>query len=355
MRGKTKALLTLSYSLFSPVFKPQPHTTTWALLGFTSLSTKASNSEQPNNNNNNNRDSILLEKFRQRRLKGSSNDTPKTKPRPSPESSTSANEDGPTKEVSSFTELGLSEELTEAAGHMGVFVPSEIQCVGIPAVLEGKSVVFSAQPKSGRTLAYLLPLVQLLHQETKPKHPRAVVLCTTEELSDEVFQVAKFISDSAHAAQLKSEKVNGSNQKILSNAPIGMIVGTPGEVLQHIDEGNVVPDEIKYLVLDEMDTMFGCGLGPEIQKILRPLKNHASKSNDKGFQTVLVTSTVAKILGEQLSPFVERLEHSHAGQIAAMLLEMDKTEVFHLTESLDVLKKKVAEAMDSLNITASES
>lgn len=161
MRGKTKALLTLSYSLFSPVFKPQSHTTTWALLGFTSLSTKASNSEQPNNNNNNNRDSILLEKFRQRRLKGSSNDTPKTKPTPSPESSTSANEDGPTKEVSSFTELGLSEELTEAAGHMGVFVPSEIQCVGIPAVLEGKSVVFSAQPKSGRTLAYLLPLVQV--------------------------------------------------------------------------------------------------------------------------------------------------------------------------------------------------
>ena len=162
MRGKTKALLTLSYSLFSPVFKPQSRTTTWALLGFTSLSTKASNSEQPNNNNNNNnRDSILLEKFRQRRLKGSSNDTPKTKPTPSPESSSSANEDGPTKEVSSFTELGLSEELTEAAGHMGVFVPSEIQCVGIPAVLEGKSVVFSAQPKSGRTLAYLLPLVQV--------------------------------------------------------------------------------------------------------------------------------------------------------------------------------------------------
>ncbi|XP_023902831.1 DEAD-box ATP-dependent RNA helicase 39 [Quercus suber] len=355
MRGKTKALLTLSYSLFSPVFRPQPHTTTWALLGFNSLSTKASNSEQPNNNNNNNRDSILLEKFRQRRLKGSSNDTPKTKPIASPESSTSANEDGPTKEVSSFTELGLSEELTEAAGHMGVFVPSEIQCVGIPAVLEGKSVVFSAQPKSGRTLAYLLPLVQLLRRETKPKHPRAVVLCSTEELSDEVFQVAKFISDSAQAAQLKSEKVNSSNQKILSNAPIGMIVGTPGEVLQHIDEGNVVPDEIKYLVLDEVDTMFGCGLGPEIQKILRPLKIHASKSNDKGFQTVLVSSTVAKILGEQLSPFVERLEHSHAGQITAMLLEMDKTEVFHLTESLDVLKKKVAEAMDSLNITASES
>lgn len=52
---------------------------------------------------------------------------------------------------------------------------------------------------------------------------------------------------------------------------------------------------------------------------------------------------------------MEQLERSHAGQIAAMLLEMDKTEVFHLTESLDALKTKVAEAMDSLNITTSES
>lgn len=60
-----------------------------------------------------------------------------------------------------------------------------------------------------------------------------------------------------------------------------------------------------------------------------------------------------QILGEELSPFLERLEHDHAGQIAAMLLEVDETEVLHLTESLDALKKKVAEAVDSLNITAS--
>ncbi|XP_040999081.1 DEAD-box ATP-dependent RNA helicase 39-like isoform X2 [Juglans microcarpa x Juglans regia] len=186
----------------------------------------------------------------------------------------------------------------------------------------------------------------------KPKHPQAVVLCATEELSDEVFHMAKFISS---YAQLKSTKENGSPQKNLSNVPIGMIVGTPGEVLQHIEEGIVVLDEIKYLVLDEVDAMFGFGLGPDIQKIITPLRYHSSKSDDQGIQTILVTSTIAKILGKGLSPFLERLEHDQAGQIAAMLLEVDKTEAYHLTESLDALKKKVAEAIISLNPTGSES
>lgn len=65
--------------------------------------------------------------------------------------------------LNSFGELGLSEEVIEAVEEMGAFVPTEIQCVGIPAVFEGKSVVMSAQPNSGRTLAYLLPLVQVIY------------------------------------------------------------------------------------------------------------------------------------------------------------------------------------------------
>lgn len=105
------------------------------------------------------RDSTILEKFRLRKLKGSSVKTsvdadPETKPQPNP----SAEE-----VVTSFQKLGLRDELVRAAEEMGVFVPSEIQCVGIPAVLDSKSVVLSSASGSGRTLAYLLPLVQVDH------------------------------------------------------------------------------------------------------------------------------------------------------------------------------------------------
>ncbi|KAF5444524.1 hypothetical protein F2P56_033648 [Juglans regia] len=197
MQGRSKDFLSLSISLL-PRIKRQPLSPTRALFDFCPLSTTTitnpDNDKAPNSESNN-RDPILLEKFRQRTLKVSST-TPEKKPPPQPsptpgsspayEKDNLQKEGGPTKVVNSFGELGLSEEVIEAVEEMGAFVPTEIQCVGIPAIFEGKSVVMSAQPNSGRTLAYLLPLVQLMRRGPKPKHPQAVVLCATEELSDEV-------------------------------------------------------------------------------------------------------------------------------------------------------------------------
>lgn len=69
----------------------------------------------------------------------------------------------PTMVVANFKELGVSEELAEVMEGIGGggFVPSEIQCVVIPAILEGKSLLFSSPPQPDRTLAYLLPLIQV--------------------------------------------------------------------------------------------------------------------------------------------------------------------------------------------------
>lgn len=204
--------------------------------------------------------------------------------------------------ASSFEELGLTEEVMGALVELGISVPTEIQSIGIPAVLEGKSVVLGSHTGSGKTLAYMLPLAQLLRQDEalygmlmKPRRPRAVVLCPTRELSEQVFRVAKSIS---HHARFRSTMVSGGTrlrpQEDSLNTPIDMVVGTPGRVLQHIEEGNMVYGDIKYLVLDEADTMFDRGFGPEIRKFLGPLKNRASKSDDNGFQTVLVSATMTK-------------------------------------------------------------
>ena len=83
-----------------------------------------------------------------------------------------------------------------------------IQCFGAPAVLEGRSVALGSHTGSGKTLAYMLPLVQLLRRDEalsgvlmKPGRPRAVVLCPTRELSEQVFRVAKSIS---HHARFRS-------------------------------------------------------------------------------------------------------------------------------------------------------
>lgn len=110
--------------------------------------------------------SILLERLRQRHLK----DSPQPKSTAAPrkirqgvdESESSRGKKGSAAATaSSFEELGLSEEVMAALGEMGITAPTEIQCIGIPAVLDGKSVVLGSHTGSGKTPAYLLPLVQV--------------------------------------------------------------------------------------------------------------------------------------------------------------------------------------------------
>ncbi|OAY69296.1 DEAD-box ATP-dependent RNA helicase 39 [Ananas comosus] len=219
--------------------------------------------------------------------------------------------------ASSFEELGLGEEVMEALKEMGISVPTEIQCIGVPAVLEGKSVVLGSHTGSGKTLAYMLPLVQLMRRDEallgvlrKPRRPRTVVLCPTRELSEQVFRVAKSIS---HHARFRSTMISGGGrlrpQEDSLNATVDMVVGTPGRVLQHIEEGNMVYGDIKYLVLDEADTMFDRGFGPDIRKFLGPLKNRAAKPGDEGFQIVLVAATMTKAVQKLIDEEFQGIIH----------------------------------------------
>ncbi|XP_010062071.2 DEAD-box ATP-dependent RNA helicase 39 [Eucalyptus grandis] len=299
------------------------------------------------------RDSMILERFRLRQRGGSPEPTrsepPPTRPPPPGERS------GGEEVLSGFGPLGLSGEVVEAAEGMGAFVPSEIQCVGIPAILKGQSVVLSSPSGSGRTLAYLLPLVQMLRRDsalfgTERDSPRALLLCSSGESCDKVFSMASFIT--SHAQVKSSEKCSGDGSEGKGgspNAPIGLLVGTPEEVLQQIEEGDVMTTAVKYLVLDEADIMLDAGLFPKIQKISSHLKNFAVESNSQHFQAVLVISPISKILEKHA---VERLEHDRAGKVAAMLLEIDLKEVLYLIESRDALRKKVADAVESLHVAS---
>lgn len=256
---------------------------------------------------------ILLERLRVRHLKESVKTAVHEPKKIKFESLGDKNENGEKEEArrgkrknevlaSSFEELELSQEVMGALEEMNISAPTEIQCIGIPAVLGGQSVVLGSHTGSGKTLAYMLPIVQLLRRDEelngilmKPRRPRAVVLCPTRELCEQVYRVAKSIS---HHARFRSTMVSGGGrlrpQEDSLNTPIDMVVGTPGRVLQHIEEGNVVYGDIKYLVLDEADTMFDRGFGPDIRKFLAPLKNRATKADNQGFQTVLVTATMTK-------------------------------------------------------------
>ncbi|XP_076934650.1 DEAD-box ATP-dependent RNA helicase 39-like isoform X2 [Bidens hawaiensis] len=265
--------------------------------------------------------SLLLERLRLKHLKDSiPSNTHKPKPKnlhPQTQKIQTLDKNEKNKIFLGFGELGLSEEVLAALEEMGITEPTEIQAVGIPKVLGEKSVVLGSHTGSGKTLAYLLPLVQLLRQDEaingmvmKPRRPRAVVLCPTRELCEQVFGVAKAIS---HHARFRSTMVSGGGrirpQEDALNSPIDMVVGTPGRVLQHIEEGNLVYGDIRYLVLDEADTMFDRGFGPDIRKFLAPLKNRAQKPDGLGFQTVLVTATMTNAVQKLVDEEFQGIEH----------------------------------------------
>ncbi|KAL0711858.1 hypothetical protein Bca4012_018836 [Brassica carinata] len=261
---------------------------------------------------------ILLERLRLRHLKETA---AKTQQRPSSvvgiEEEQNSSKSKKKKMVESFEELGLSEEVMGALREMNIEVPTEIQCIGVPAVMERKSVVLGSHTGSGKTLAYLLPVVQLMREDeatlgkiTKPRRPRTVVMCPTRELSEQVYRVAKSLS---HHARFRSILVSGGSrirpQEDSLNNAIDMVVGTPGRILQHIEEGNMVYGDIAYLVLDEADTMFDRGFGPDIRKFLAPLKQRALKTNDQGFQTVLVTATMTTAVQKLVDEEFQGIEH----------------------------------------------
>ncbi|XP_024033012.1 DEAD-box ATP-dependent RNA helicase 39 [Morus notabilis] len=230
--------------------------------------------------------------------------------------------------LASFRHLGVGQRLTEAVKELGILFPAEIHCAGIPPILKGKSLVLTSHNESVGSftlgvLTYLLPLIQLL-------------------------TVVKFLLKPVKSkTTVEDGQLESNVQEDASDASVGLLVTTPGEVLQKIEEGSVVPNEIRYLVFDEVDDIFNHGLGPEIQKFLSPLKEHASNSNDQSVQTILVTSMITKVLREDLSSLVEHLESSHA-EVAAITVEIDQTEAFHLLESPEALKKKAEEVVHSL-------
>ncbi|KAL2326637.1 hypothetical protein Fmac_025695 [Flemingia macrophylla] len=97
-----------------------------------------------------------------------------------------------------------------------------------------------------------------------------LILSLTNLLTLHCFNAATYITQ---IIELKSSKDCASLDNKQSHALIGLMIGTPFEILQYIEEGSVVYAEIRYLVLDEVDCMLGSGLDPEILKILRPLNS----------------------------------------------------------------------------------
>ena len=174
-----------------------------------------------------------------------------------------------------FTELGLNEHILRAIKDQGYDTPTPIQAQAIPVVLEGKDVLAGAQTGTGKTAGFTLPLLELLSKSPKPKGKRpvrALVLTPTRELAS---QVAQSVRDYGKYLPFKSTVIFGGvsiNPQIhtLKNG-VDIVIGTPGRLLDLMNQRALDLREVEYLILDEADRMLDMGFIHDIKKILKVL------------------------------------------------------------------------------------
>ncbi|MCK5705630.1 MAG: DEAD/DEAH box helicase [Cyclobacteriaceae bacterium] len=169
-----------------------------------------------------------------------------------------------------FTEFKLNEHLMEALSYMGFDEATPIQEQAIPKIIEGKDLIGSAQTGTGKTAAFLLPI---LHKLTD-KHDKldTLIIVPTRELAIQIDQQIEGFSYFTHVTSLSvyggGEGQDWDTQKKALTKGAEIIVATPGKLISHLNMGYVKFDHLHHLILDEADRMLDMGFHDDIQKII---------------------------------------------------------------------------------------
>ena len=175
-----------------------------------------------------------------------------------------------------FNDLGLTEPLLKAIDDTGYETPTEIQQKGIPKVLSRKDVLGIAQTGTGKTAAFAIPIIQLIHtidgSDARNPSLRALIVTPTRELA---IQIDENINAYNKYTNLKHTVIFGGvkqhKQVRALNQGVHILVATPGRLLDLMDQGYISLDQIKMFVLDEADRMLDMGFIHDIKKLVRLL------------------------------------------------------------------------------------
>lgn len=168
-----------------------------------------------------------------------------------------------------FSELGLRPELVRAVDGAGYTTPTTIQERAIPTVLEGRDLIACAQTGTGKTAAFLLPILHRLAAGETSRHPRALIVTPTRELGAQVGEMAKRYGQHL---QLRSTVIFGGvpmpPQTRRLRAGLDLLVATPGRLLDHTGRKQANLGGVEVVVLDEADRMLDMGFLPDVRRIL---------------------------------------------------------------------------------------
>ncbi|MEY3017937.1 MAG: hypothetical protein RL336_1072 [Pseudomonadota bacterium] len=193
----------------------------------------------------------------------------------------------------SFADLGLDDRLLRALQEMGIDAPTDVQAQAIPLALDGGDLQVSAETGSGKTAAFLLPVLQrLLNLEKRPQGTQLLVLTPTRELAR---QIGKACEKFARFTSIKNTALIGGQelkyQAALLRRDPEIVIATPGRIVEHINAKNIDLSQLNCLVFDEADRMFDMGFAEDLSKVLEQLPEQR--------QTMLFSATLnhARVAG----------------------------------------------------------
>lgn len=199
-----------------------------------------------------------------------------------------------------FTNLGIDKQLEKILNKNGIIEPTAIQQQAIPVLLAGRDIIGQAQTGTGKTLAFLLPIMQRIDVDNRAV--QALIITPTRELALQITNEAKKLVTAKGIQVLAAyggQDVEGQIRKLKKS--IHMVIGTPGRLLDHLRRRTIDFSQLTMLVLDEADQMLQMGFLQEVEEIIA--------KTPKKRQTMLFSATMPKEISSIASRYMYKPTH----------------------------------------------
>lgn len=207
------------------------------------------------------------------------------------------------KQKTTFQDLGILPEITEVLRAQKIVTPTKVQQEAIPAIIKGENLLVQSPTGTGKTLAYLTPILSQLDIESKAL--QVLVLVPSRELAVQVAKLARTFSEELRVATL----IGGANlnrQLEALKAKPQIAVGTPGRVFELLQKRKINGQLIKTIIVDEADKMFSTGFMDDVRGIL--------KATLKSRQVLFFSATLPGQLQEQATQLIDNPRFLKVGE-----------------------------------------
>jgi ATP-dependent RNA helicase RhlE len=196
-----------------------------------------------------------------------------------------------------FSTLGLGPKLLQAVRETGYTTPTPIQSAAIPHVLGGHDLIGIAQTGTGKTAAFVLPLLEKIGHAQPNAGPRVLIVAPTRELAAQIDETVRDLSKHLRVRRVTVFGGVGETPQIQAlRRGVDVVVATPGRLLDLMSAGRVSLRDVKHLVLDEADRMLDMGFLPQIKRIVNAVPRER--------QTLLFSATLSRDIEKITAEFL---------------------------------------------------